>query len=141
MKRDAAKSGLAADTNSVDRAINRVLAAEAAAREAVAACEQEASGLITEAEVQGRAIAHRAERRMRRAQRIAERGIERALAELRAPLPAAGFGAPLAEDRRIVRVATALAEELTRFEPLAGSGSMSTAPAPSRLRAGDAKGS
>jgi vacuolar-type H+-ATPase subunit H len=141
MKRDPAKSGLAAGSSSVDHAINRVLAAEAGAREAIAACEREATDLISEAEARCRAIAHRAERRMQRAQRIAERGIERALAELRSPLPAAEFRAPLADDRRVVHVATSLADELTRFESLAGATKGPNVGAVSRSRAGDAEGS
>lgn len=129
MRRDAAKRGPAQETDSVDHAINRVLAAEAAAREALSACEQQAAGLIVDAEARGRSIAQRAERRMRRAQRIADRGIERALAELRSPLPEAGFRAPLPEDPRIAQLAAALAEELTALVPLlAASGGSPTQP-------------
>jgi hypothetical protein len=126
MKRDTAKRGLALETDSVDHAINRVLAAEAAAREALTVCEQQAAGLIVDAEARGRSIAQRAERRMRRAQLIADRGIERALAELRSPLPEAGFRTPIPEDPRLAQLTAVLAQELTRLEPLVGLSAEST---------------
>jgi hypothetical protein len=133
MKPDAAKSRLPPETNSVDHAINRVLGAEAAAREALAACEREAAERLSEAEAQVRSIAQRAERRMQRAQRIADRGIDRALAELRSPLPDAGSRAPLSEDSRVIQVAAALADELTRLAPLLESSFDANATPASRL--------
>jgi hypothetical protein len=133
MKPDAAKRGQASETNSIDHAINRVLGAEASAREALAACEREAAGVVTEAEAQVRSIAQRAERRMQLAQRIADRSIERALAALRSPLPEAGSRAPLSDDSRIIQVAAALAEELTRLAPLFGPALETSATPVSRL--------
>ena len=79
-----AKRGQDSESDRVDAAFNRVLAAEARAREEVEACRAEAARLLAAAEDRSRRITGRAERRVRRAHRIADAGVERALAELRA---------------------------------------------------------
>lgn len=73
-----------AESDRVDRAFNRVLAAEAEAREQVEECRKQAAAILAAAEEQARRIASRADQRVRRAHRIANAGVERALAELRA---------------------------------------------------------
>lgn len=73
-----------AESDRVDRAFNRVLAAEAEAREQVEECRRQAAAILAAAEEQARRIASRADQRIRRAHRIADAGVERALAELRA---------------------------------------------------------
>ena len=78
------KQATEAESDRVDRAFNRVLAAEAKAREQVEACRKQAAVVLAAAEEQARRIASRADRRVRRAHRIADAGVERALAELRA---------------------------------------------------------
>ncbi len=73
-----------AESDRVDRAFNRVLAAEAEAREQVEECRRQAAAILAAAEEQARRIASRADRRVRRAHRIADAGVEGALAELHA---------------------------------------------------------
>lgn len=73
------------DSDRADGAFNRVLAAEARAREQVEACRQQAAAIIADAEERARLITSRADRRVRRAHRIADAGLERALTELLAP--------------------------------------------------------
>ena len=87
----------------VDDAMNRVLAAEEAAREAEA--------IVARAETEARAISLRAERRIRAARGIADRGVERALAELGASEPPEQPAAPAPQ--RIEAVVAWLAGELT----------------------------
>lgn len=112
MKQESGRSSLGQQSELVDPAINRVLAAEAKAREAVAECERRAADLIRRAETRCRRISQQAERRMQRAQLIADQGVERALAELRAPLSAGTDPSLRAEDDRIIALASALVEEL-----------------------------
>ena len=112
MKQESGSGSLGQQSEFVDPAINRVLAAEAKAREAVAECERRAADLISRVEGQCRRVSQQAERRMQRAQSIADQGIERALAELRAPLAAGADQSLSAEDDRIIALATALVEEL-----------------------------
>ena len=83
-RRPMAKRGQDSESDWVDAAFNRVLAAEARAREEVEACRAEAARLLAAAEDRSRRITGRADRRVRRAHRIADAGVERALAELRA---------------------------------------------------------
>ena len=68
---------------SVDLAINRVLAAEREAREAVEQCRAEAALILNAAEERARAVTSRTERRIKAVHRIADRAVERALSELR----------------------------------------------------------
>jgi regulator of protease activity HflC (stomatin/prohibitin superfamily) len=100
----------------VDLAINRVLGAEAEARDAIADCRRQAEALLARAEADARRIAERAERRIRDAQAIADRGIARALAALRESAAAEpGVGAPDAE--RLEATVARLARELTEPPP------------------------
>jgi hypothetical protein len=71
----------------VDAAFNRVLAAEAAARESVAACREEAERLLDEADARARRIAEHADRRIGYIQGIAADHLRLALAELLSPGP------------------------------------------------------
>lgn len=115
MTRDDQRARSSSQAQSVDLAINRVLAAEVAAREAIAACEREAEQEIAAAELESRAIAQSAERRMQRAQRIADQGIERALEQLRSPLSETARSSPSHDDPRVLKLAAVLAEEVTDF--------------------------
>ena len=69
----------AIDADRTDNAFNRVLAAEAQARERVAACRQEAAALICAAEERARSIAQRTDGRVRRAHDIADAAMARTL--------------------------------------------------------------
>jgi hypothetical protein len=81
------------DTGRVDEAFNRVLEAEARAREQVEACREQAAELLKDAEARARRISDRTDRRMRLTHRIADRAVSRALHELAdvPPEPAAGL--------------------------------------------------
>ncbi|KAA6184955.1 hypothetical protein F2Q65_10470 [Thiohalocapsa marina] len=113
MKSDPKTPGL-----SVDVAFNRVLAAEQAAREAVASCRQAAADRIARAEQDVRAIGARADARIRRAHAVADRGIACALAQLRQPGsdaadPEASPADAPPQAELVQRLVTALARELT----------------------------
>lgn len=112
MKQESDSGSLGQQSEIVDPAINRVLAAEAEAREAVAECERQAAELVSRTETRCRLVSQQTERHMQRAQQIADQGVERALAELRAPLAAAGDSDLSADDDRILALARALVEEL-----------------------------
>lgn len=112
MKQESGKGRPGHQSDLVDHAINRVLRAEARAREVVGECERRAAELISQTEERCRRVSQRAERRMQRAQEVADRGIERALAELRAPLGAGADASIDLEDARILTLASALVEEL-----------------------------
>lgn len=71
-------------SDQVDAAFNRVLAAEARVRAQVEECRQQAAAVMAAAEERQRRIRSRADASMLRARRIADRGVELALAELRA---------------------------------------------------------
>lgn len=98
----------------IDDAMNRVLAAEQAAREAVEGCRRQADMIISRAEATARAVSSRAERRMRLAHGIADRGIERAMSELRSAESASPEGSP--DPARIDAIVVRLARELTEPE-------------------------
>ncbi|MCG6940250.1 MAG: hypothetical protein LJE69_03245 [Thiohalocapsa sp.] len=106
-----------AEGRGLDAAFNRVLAAEAEARDAIARCREQAAARVAAAEREARAIAQRAERRIQVAHRIADRGIERGLAELAvsgdeaAAGPAPDAAAP--DAAALDALAAALAAELT----------------------------
>lgn len=70
------------DSDRLDQAFNRILAAEAEAREAVADCRSQAARLLGEAEAQARRIGDRTDRRLKLVHGIADRAVSRALAEL-----------------------------------------------------------
>lgn len=101
------------DVERIDAAFNRVLAAEAAARERVDACRGEAEGLVARAEGRARRIASRADDRVLAVQRLAEAGLRRALAEL-AGVPSVTPGAELdpLTNAPLIRAIEALADEM-----------------------------
>jgi GAF domain-containing protein len=80
------------DTDRIDAAFNRVLAAEAQARAQVEACRHQAAALIAAAEQQARSIVERTDQRIRLAHTIADARVAHAL---RALLPE---GAPATQD-------------------------------------------
>jgi len=80
------------DTDRIDAAFNRVLAAEAQARAQVEVCRHQAATRIAAAEAQARSIVERTDRRMRLAHTIADARVAHALRTL---LPE---GAPAAQD-------------------------------------------
>lgn len=97
----------------VDEAMNRVLAAEREAREAVETCRGEAAAVLRRAEETAAAIGRRAERRVRAAHQIADAAVERALAALAGTRPAGGETAPAAAQVEAVgRAVAALVEEI-----------------------------
>jgi hypothetical protein len=100
----------------IDAAFNRVLAAEAEARGALARCRQEAADRVRAAEGEARAIARRAERRIQAANRIADHGIERGLVGLAAAAPRDTDG-PGPEPERVSALVASLAAELTGGAP------------------------
>ena len=92
----------------VDAAINRVLAAEQAARTAVARCGEQARGLRDQAEILAKRITARNERRLGAVQRIADRSVSRALKALvgeRAP----GTREPVPDAQQMERLQAAVA--------------------------------
>lgn len=109
------------ESDQADGAFNRVLAAEARAREQVEACRQQAAAIVAAAEEQARLITNRADRRVRRAHRIADAGVELALAELLAP-GAEGEPGMLEGDAiaRLDRAIDALVAEIFSQETRAG---------------------
>jgi hypothetical protein len=101
------------ETLQVDEAMNRVLAAEREARQAVEASRAQAAAIVAAAEETAAAIGRRAERHIRTAHQIADRAVERALAELAATRPIGSEPAPpTGEPQRLGRPVAALADEL-----------------------------
>lgn len=101
------------DTGRVDEAFNRVLAAEAQAREQVEACRQQAAEILKDAEAHARRISNRTDRRLRLTHQIADRAVSRALGEL-AEVPAEPAAA-LPDDatlERLGRIIDRLAGEI-----------------------------
>ncbi len=76
------------ESDRVDQAFNRVLASEAAAREVVEGCRQEATAILAAAEERARRLAKETDRRVRLAHRIADAQVERALSVLLRSVPA-----------------------------------------------------
>lgn len=108
---------------SVEEAIARVLAAEGAARAALAACAEQAEAEVQAARDRARAIAARGAARTAAVQSAVERALERLRRDHEAQRALlAGAGASAADDeRRLARAAERLADELTRGElPAAG---------------------
>ena len=93
---------------SVDQAMNQVLAAEQRAREAVERCRAEASAIVGAAEKGARRITRRTERRIKAAHRIADDGVDRVLHELL--VTEAGDGSDGADDAERARVERAVAQ-------------------------------
>lgn len=111
------------ESDRVDRAFNRVLAAETQARELVEACRKQAAATLAAAEERARRIASRADRRVRLAHRIADAGVERALAELlAAPVEAGPMGLQGGALERIDRAIGDLIAEILAPEDRASPG-------------------
>jgi len=103
------------DSDRVDAAFNRVLAAEAKAREAVEECRQEAAAVLAAAEEHARRIASRADHRLLRAHRIADAQVARALSDLLTPTPTEPKADLDAETlANLDRAIAALADEILR---------------------------
>lgn len=101
------------ETLQVDEAMNRVLAAEQEARQAVEDCREEAAAILSAAEETAAAIERRTERRIRAAHQIADQAVERALAELAGTRPVGSDAlAPPADPERIGRAVATLADEI-----------------------------
>ncbi|EGV16034.1 hypothetical protein [Thiocapsa marina] len=120
-----------ANLERIDAAFNRALAAEASARESVAACRIEADRLLAEAENHARRLVERTDRRLLAVQRIADASLQHALSKLleRVAEPLGDDLDPPAEARLNAAIG-ALADEMI------GAG----ATAQDRLGHGDGKG-
>jgi F0F1-type ATP synthase membrane subunit b/b' len=102
------------EADQVDSAINRVLAAEAQAREAVEACRVRAAAILAEAEERAQQVAARADRSVRLAHRLADASVERALKQLLAHGPAhADAGLEIGAGGGLEAAVAALADEIT----------------------------
>lgn len=103
----------AQDADRVDAAFNRVLAAEAQARERVEDCRREAAAIVSAAALRARAISDAADRRMGLVHRIADRGVERAVAELLGEARTRALDQRVAADpERLDRLVEVLADEI-----------------------------
>ncbi|HSO81291.1 hypothetical protein [Thiocapsa sp.] len=102
-----------ADLERIDAAFNRALAAEASARESVAAYRVEADRLLADAEDHARRLVERTDRRLLAVQRIADTSLHHALSELldRVAEPL-GDGLDAAADARLNAAIDALADEM-----------------------------
>lgn len=97
----------------IDAAFNRVLAAEAAARESVAACREEAERLLDEADTRARRITAHVDKRIVYIQGIAADHLRLALAELLSPGPEIPLDPTDGPTRRRLETAIAqLADEM-----------------------------
>lgn len=101
------------DLERIDAAFNRALAAEASARESVAACRVEADRLLADAEDHARRLVQRTDRRLLAVQRIADASLQRALSKLldRVAEPL-GDGLDTAADARLNAAIDTLADEM-----------------------------
>jgi len=84
---------------SVDEAINRVLAAERTAREAVAGCRQQALDVLEDAREQSLRIEMRAEEKIRATSAISDASIDREIAEIEAETVALTEETELSDDQ------------------------------------------
>jgi vacuolar-type H+-ATPase subunit H len=103
------------DPSVVDAAIARVLAAEASAREDVAAAAREADALLDDARGRAREIGDRAERRVRTARSRHDAAVTNEVARIEAEAAAQETGHALTgEDREhVARAVAAVAADLT----------------------------
>lgn len=69
-------------STAADAAINRVLAAEQAARQEVARCRRQALGILRQARSRARSVEERADRRINRIHALSDAAIHRALADI-----------------------------------------------------------
>jgi vacuolar-type H+-ATPase subunit H len=102
-------------TVEVELAVNRVLAAERDAAQAVERCRREAQVLVEQGRQRARRVLDRAEARIARAHATSDRSLEMRLAEIRAA-SASLAGRPLVEEADLARVQDAvprLAAELS----------------------------
>ena len=99
------------DTERMDQAFNRVLAAEAQARERVAQCRGEAAAIVSDATARARRIEEATDRRMGLAHQIADQGVERAMVQLQGEARALER-AVAAEPERLERIVQTLADEI-----------------------------
>jgi multidrug resistance efflux pump len=76
------------ESDRIDAAFNRVLAAEAQARERLDQCRIEAADLVAAAESRARTIEERTDQLVRRAHGVADAGVARRLHELLTNTPA-----------------------------------------------------
>jgi cell division septum initiation protein DivIVA len=87
----------------VEHAINRVLAAERAAAEALETCRKEAQAIVEQGRRTARRVLDRADDRSRAVHALADRSLERRLAEIRAE-SARLSERPLVDDDDLARV-------------------------------------
>ncbi|MFB1485752.1 MULTISPECIES: hypothetical protein [unclassified Thiocapsa] len=102
-----------ADLERIDAAFNRALAAEASARESVAACRIQADRVLADAENHARRLVERTDRRLLAVQRIADMSLRHALSDLldRAAEPV-GDDLDTAADARLDAAIGVLADEM-----------------------------
>jgi hypothetical protein len=96
----------------IDAAINRVLAVERGAREAVVGCGKAGEREVADAELIAASVAERVEKRVQDAHAIADRGIARALAALSAPPSGGDSGRSMPCSGRIDVIVESLAADL-----------------------------
>jgi hypothetical protein len=77
-----ARRSEADDSERLDQAFNRILAAEAEARAAVADCQAQAAQRLADAEARARRIAERTDQRLKLVHDTADRAVTAALAQL-----------------------------------------------------------
>jgi vacuolar-type H+-ATPase subunit H len=101
------------DADRVDAAFNRVLAAEAEARERVEDCRREAAEIVSAGVLRARAISDATDRRMGLVHRIADRGVERSVAAILGEARARALDQTVAADpERLDRLVEAMADEI-----------------------------
>lgn len=111
----------ARESDRIDAAFNRALAAEAQARERLDQCRKEAANLVAAAESRARGIAERADRRVRRAHGIADAGVARCLHELLASALASTPEDPTPTlPKKLDRAIVLLADEILGVPPGSG---------------------
>ena len=77
-----AKTGSVEPSNGADAAINRVLAAEQAAKKEIGECRRQALAILREARARSRAVADRADRRINQVHALCDAAIDRTLADI-----------------------------------------------------------
>jgi hypothetical protein len=98
--------------------MNKVLAAEQRAREAVEQCRRQANALVAKEEERARRLARRTERRIKAAHRIADKAVERSLRELGRGEVSGEPGTGIdTEDARVRRAVARLVEEIIGSHP------------------------
>lgn len=95
-----------------DRAFNRVLEAEARARERIEECRREAAALVERAEARARRIEDRSEARLLLIHRLTDAGVERELRSLHTEAEQAENGLDALAMTRLERAIEHLADEI-----------------------------